>query len=116
VNSLNQDFISTVKSHAVQDGFIKVTDSPLTSLSSEQKVALNRKGNELFNNGKISEASRIFMTTGYSDGLTRVGDSFMKKNQPLTALKFYCLAKNKNKCEPIYEKIAGTIGLLFKEG
>jgi hypothetical protein len=56
------------------------------------------------------------MTTGYSDGLTRVGDSFMKKNQPLTALKFYCLAKNKNKCEPIYEKIAGTIGLLFKEG
>ncbi len=114
--SSDKSFISEIQSHSIPDGFIKVTDSPLTSLSSEQKVALNRKGNELFNNGKISEASRIFMTTGYSDGLTRVGDSFMKKNQTLTALKFYCLAKNKNKCEPIYEKIAGTIGLLFKEG
>lgn len=115
MNSSSDSFICAVQTHTIPDGFIKVTDSPLSALSSEQKVALNRRGNELFNSGKINEASRIFMTTGYSDGLTRVGDSFMKKNEPLRALKFYCLAKNRNKCEPIYEKIARTIGLLFKE-
>ena len=104
-----KSFLSTVEPHRIPDGFIKVTDSPLQTLSSEQKVALNRKGNELFNSGKVNEASRIFITTGYSDGLTRVGDVFMKKNQSLTALKFYILAKNKKKCESIYETIANVI-------
>ena len=90
-------FLTAVESNRLSDGFIKITDSPLTSLSSEQKVILNRKGNELFNNGKIQEAARIFITTGYSDGLTRVGDLLSKKNQSLKALKFYILAKNKKK-------------------
>lgn len=115
VRNLKQDLLSEVNSHKIQDGFIKVTDSPLQALSSEQKVMLNRKGNELFNNGKINEASRIFITTGYSDGLTRVGDTFMKKNQSLEALKYYILAKNKNKCEPIYEKMAQALSVLVKE-
>ena len=110
-----KNLLSEVSSHKIPDGFIKVTDQPLGALSSEQKVMLNRKGNELFNNGKIDEASRIFITTGYSDGLTRVGDTFMKKNQSLSALRFYILAKNKNKCEPIYEKMANTISVLVKE-
>jgi len=108
-------FLTAVESNRPSDGFIKVTDSPLTPLSSEQKVILNRKGNELFNNGKIQEAARIFITTGYSDGLTRVGDLLSKKNQSLKALKFYILAKNKKKCEAIYEKIAKVISVLEKE-
>ncbi len=108
-------FLSTVESHRNAGGFIKVTDSPLQTLTSEQKVALNRKGNELFNNGRTEEAARIFITTGYSDGLTRVGDVYSKKNQSLKALKFYILAKNKNKCESIYEKIAQIISRLQKE-
>ena len=65
--------------------------------------------------GKIQEAARIFITTGYSDGLTRVGDLLSKKNQSLKALKFYILAKNKKKCEAIYEKIAKVISILEKE-
>ena len=36
-------------------GFIKVTDEPIKSLTSQQKVILNRKGNILFNNGDIEE-------------------------------------------------------------
>lgn len=110
-----KSFVNAVDSHRFSEGFIKVTDSPLGALSSEQKVALNRKGNELFNGGKIQEASRIFITTGYSDGLTRVGDFFSKNNQSLKALKFYILAKNKKKCEVIYEKIAKVISILEKE-
>lgn len=114
VNS-EKSFAAAVDSHGFSGGFIKVTDSPLVALSSEQKVALNRKGNELFNSGRVLEASRIFITTGYSDGLTRVGDFFSKKNQSLKALKFYILAKNKKKCDFIYEKIAKVISILEKE-
>ena len=87
------------------EGFIKVTDAPVSSLNSEQKVILNRKGNELFNQGNIEGARRIYTTTGYSDGLTRVGDKYMESNQSIKALKQYVLAHNKGKSEAIYEKM-----------
>lgn len=114
-NLSREKFLSSVESHKIPDGFIKVTDSPIATLTSAQKAALNRKGNELFNSGKIAEASRIFMATGYSDGLTRVGDSYLKKDKSLEALRFYFLAKNKRKSGPICEKIASIISLLLRE-
>ena len=95
-------------------GFIKVTDEPIKSLTSQQKVILNRKGNILFNNGDIEQARRIFTATGYSDGLTRVGDAYMKKNESLKALKAYYLAHNKRDSEPIYKTIAAVISSLLK--
>ena len=96
-------------------GFIKVTDQPVKTLTSEQKAILNREGNILFNEGKTEEARRIDTTTGYSDGLTRVGNLYMEKNQTLKALKQYILAHNKAKAEPIYEKIAQVISSVIKE-
>lgn len=97
------------------NGFIKVTDNPVNSLNSEQKVILNRKGNILFNQGQIEAARRIFITTGYSDGLTRVGDKYLEKDESIKALKQYVLAHNKSKAEPIYEKLAQVIAALLKE-
>ena len=41
-------------------------------MTEKERVALIRKGNELYNAGKIEEAIRIFTATGYKDGLTRV--------------------------------------------
>lgn len=105
---------STLSAHCIPDGFIKVTDKPIKGLSSEQKVALNRKGNVLFNEGKYDAACRIFVTTGYSDGLIRIGDLYMKQNRSLTALKYYLLANNKAKSEALYQKIAGIISILLK--
>jgi len=96
--------------------FIKVTENALTPLSSEQKVVLNRRGNQLFNEGFINEAQRIFITTGYSDGLTRVGDYYAAKNNTLEALRMYCLAKNKRKSEPIIDSLVQLIrGLMDTE-
>ena len=96
--------------------FIKVTENALTPLSSEQKVVLNRRGNQLFNAGFINEAQRIFITTGYSDGLTRVGDYYAAKNNTLEALRMYCLAKNKRKSEPIIDSLVQLIrGLMDTE-
>ena len=93
--------------------FIKVTENALTPLSSEQKVVLNRRGNQLFNEGFINEAQRIFITTGYSDGLTRVGDYYAARNNTLEALRMYCLAKNKRKSEPIIDSLVQLIRVLI---
>lgn len=94
-------------------GLIKSTDSPVKKLSGEQKAALNRKGNVFFNEGDIDSARRIFITTGYSDGLSRVGDIYASKGKELEALKMYWLAHNKRKAEPIIKKMALIIESLL---
>ncbi len=103
-----------IKNHKSVGGFIKSSDSPLDTLTSEQKVLLNRKGNVLFNEGDVHNAKRLFITTGYSDGLNRIGDVYKKDSKDLEALKFYFLAHNKAKSEPIIENIAAVISLLLK--
>lgn len=113
--SLEEKFIATVHEKKIPEGFIKVTDNPVDGLNSEQKVILNRKANIMFNNGNIEDARRIFITTGYSDGLTRVGDYYMNKNESLKALKAYYLAHNKRDSEPIYENIAKVISKIIEE-
>lgn len=109
------DFKDVLQEKEIPDGFIKVTDKPLAGLSSEQKALLNRKGNVFFNEGKIEDARRIFLTTGYSDGLIRVADVYAKEKRGLDALKLYVLAHEQAKAEPLYEKIASTIGELLKD-
>ena len=96
-------------------GFIKIPDTPVASPSAGQKAALNRTGNTLFNKGDIEQARRIFTTTGYSDGLTRVGDAYAKKNEPIKALKQYVLAHNVKKSEPIYECMARVISAVLEK-
>jgi hypothetical protein len=96
-------------------GFIKTTDAPLTQLTAEQKAQLNRQGNVFFNDGNIEGAKRIFVSTGYSDGLTRIGDHYMKEHKELDALKFYLLAHNKRRADSLIQKAAELISLLLKE-
>ena len=112
--SLEKKFAETIQEKEIPEGFIKVTDNPVGGLSSEQKVILNRKANIMFNNGNIEDARRIYITTGYSDGLTRVGDYYMNNKQSLKALKAYYLAHNKRDAEPIYEDLAQIISTLLK--
>lgn len=107
-------FLDEINKKQDSQGFIKVTDSPVLNLNSEQKVVLNRKGNVLFNQGNIEGARRIFTTTGYSDGLTRVGDKYKEKNNDLDALKQYILAHNKNKTDDICTQIASVISKILQ--
>ena len=111
---VQEQFDATIREKQIPDGFIKVTDNPVDGLTSEQKVILNRKANAMFNAGNIEDARRIYITTGYSDGLTRVGNYYMDKNEGLKALKAYYLAHNKRDAEPIYESIANVISTLLK--
>jgi len=110
-----EKFINALNDQKLSDGFIKVTDNPVSGLTSEQKVILNRKANTMFNSGNIEDARRIFITTGYSDGLTRVGDYYMNNKQGLKALKAYYLAHNKRDAEPIYETLAQIISALLRQ-
>lgn len=87
-------------------GLIKTSDFPVQNLDGEKKAALNRKGNAFFNQGEIELAKRIFITTGYSDGLSRIGDYYAKKGQEIDALKYYWLAHNRRKADPLIHKLA----------
>jgi hypothetical protein len=112
---VEKKFVESLQQKKIPDGFIKLTDNPVAGLSSEQKVILNRKANTMFNNGNIEDARRIFITTGYSDGLSRVGNHYLEKKQSLKALKAYYLAHNNREAEPIYEQIAKVITKLLNE-
>ena len=112
---MKDDLKKQIDSKQGAQGFIKVTDKPVEGLNDQQKVALNRKANALFNEGKYEMAERIFITTGYSDGLTRVGDIYYEKNEYIKALRLYLLAHNKRKSEPIFEKISGVLSVMIKD-
>ncbi|MDR1466074.1 MAG: hypothetical protein LBI40_00415 [Treponema sp.] len=90
-----------------ENSFIK-TDQKLP-ITSAQKVTLNRKGNILFNEGNIEEAKRIFLTTGYSDGLSRIGDHYKRQGKPLDALRMYWKAPDRNKAETIIVQLSAII-------
>ena len=98
---------------ANNDGLIK-SSAPL-ELNSEQKAKLNRRANELFNSGDVVSAGKIFATTGYSAGLTRVGDYYMQQNDKLTALHYYILAKNTNNADILINEVTQVVRMLLSE-
>ncbi len=104
-----------IKNHPSSGGFIKSSEQPIGMLSAEQKVQLNRRGNVLFNEGDIDGAKRLFLTTGYSDGLNRIADLYKKNGDDLSALKLYTLAHNKNQADNIIQKIAAVVSTLLEE-
>ena len=94
--------------------FLKNT-SPGPKVGSADKAALNRKGNILFNSGDIESARRIYLTTGYSDGLTRVGDSYRSQGRMMDALRMYWIAPDKSKAEAIIMKLSVIIQNLIHD-
>jgi len=93
--------------------FVKTTVP--SSVEGSDKAALNRRGNVLFNSGDIEGARRIFMTTGYSDGLSRVGDYYKSQNRLVEALRMYWIAPDRTKAGPLIEQLSGIIKALIEE-
>lgn len=96
-----------------QNTFIKTTARP--TIDGTQKAALNRKGNILYNSGDMEGARRIFLTTGYSDGLVRIGDYYNSKGRSLDALKMYWIAPDKHKAESIILQLSVVIQNLIHD-
>jgi hypothetical protein len=91
-NLLDDELLGKFEDEAV---FLKGTAR--APVESSQKAALNRRGNDLFNRGCIEDARRIFITTGYSDGLSRIGDYYKKEGRMVDALRMYWTAHDKKK-------------------
>jgi hypothetical protein len=96
-----------------QNVFLKTVKRP--SIDSAQRAALNRRGNILYNEGDIEGARRIFLTTGYSDGLVRIGDFYKAKGRKLDALRMYWIAPDRKKSEPIIMELSALIQNLIHE-
>jgi hypothetical protein len=94
-------------------GFQKTTRSRI--IDSSQKAALNRQGNALLNSGQVEEARRIFLATGYSDGLARVGDAYLKAGRSYEALKMYWLAPDRTKAEAVISRLSAIIQKVLQE-
>jgi hypothetical protein len=97
------------------EGLIKTVDLPIGGVEPDRKVKLNRRGNELFNAGDIEAARRIFQTTGYSDGLIRIGDRYLAESRPIDALKMFRLARDDKRSEALIDKAAQVIRKLLDE-
>ncbi|MFP4484888.1 MAG: tetratricopeptide repeat protein [Spirochaetaceae bacterium] len=95
--------------HEPLPGFVKVSKDKRPTLTGEQRSALIRKGNELFNADRIDEARRIFLTAGYSDGLIRLGDHYYRRKQPLEAFKMYRQASATDRSSKMIEQMAGVV-------
>jgi hypothetical protein len=109
------DYKSVFEKVQGQNTFIKTTAKP--EIDGTQKAALNRKGNILYNSGDIEGARRVFLTTGYSDGLVRVGDYYNSKGRPLEALRMYWIAPDRKKADPIIAQLSNVIqNLIHDEG
>jgi hypothetical protein len=100
---------------ASRGGFIRETAKPGVSIDASQKALLNRKGNVLFNEGNIEGARRIFVTTGYSDGLSRIGDYYRKQGKVIDALEMYRIAPDKRKADELAMSIALLIRSMLVE-
>jgi hypothetical protein len=97
-----------------QNEFIKTASPP--SIDDAQKAALNRKGNMLYNAGDIEAARRIFLTTGYSDGLSRIGDYYQSQGRTVDALRMYWIAPDRRKSGPVIARISALLqGLIHEE-
>lgn len=92
-----------------KEGLLKTTVQRPSPLPQEQKAALIRKGNQLFNQGKYELARKIFVTTGYSDGLIRLGDQYMKQSKPLEAFRLYLLAPDARKVEALLARTVAVV-------
>jgi hypothetical protein len=97
-------------------GFFKTTQEKSARISKEQRAALIRRGNELFNKGDFGLAQRIFITTKYSDGLIRIGDWYADGGKPLEALRAYWLAPCPEKAAVLIERIAKVMKQWLSEG
>ena len=90
-------------------GFIKTVNPRVESLTPEQRTALIRKGNVLYNSGDFEKAKRIFLTTGYSDGIIRLGDKSLEEKDFYEALRLYKIAPAREKADALIEKMANAL-------
>ncbi len=97
------------------EGFLKVTRPAAPAVSLETKVQLIRKGNELFTQGQVEQAKKIFVATRYSDGMIRLGDLYDGQKDYLSAFQMYKLAPAPDRAEAMIQKLTAVLKNWLKE-
>ncbi|MBI4976457.1 MAG: hypothetical protein HZC28_03185 [Spirochaetes bacterium] len=81
----------------------------MADLDETTKAALVRKGNDFYNQGKMIDAHRCYLTAGYKSGIEKIGDHyFYEERQPLIALRYYFIVKSERtnkKVDEIFERM-----------
>ncbi len=98
-----------------REGFLKVTRPPAPEMSSEQKVQLIRKANELFGRGELEQAKKIFVSTRYSDGMIRLGDLYARQKDYLSAFQMYKMAPAPDRAEAMILNLTAVLKNWIKE-
>ena len=99
----------TIFNSMPKKGFIKVPKIGTVNITSNEKVILVRKANELMNNKNYIGAKRIYLAIGYSAGLIRLGDYYESSGSPLEALKMYKAAEAHTQLENLSKKMADVL-------
>ena len=76
---------------------------------SATRALLVRKGNQFFNEGKYAKAEKIFVTVDYKDGMTRLGDYFLKQKDLYNACRMYFMADDQKKIDAFCEKAVNVL-------
>lgn len=97
-----------------KEGFIKIPKSGTVNITSQERVILVRKANELMNKKSYIEAKRIYLAIGYSAGLIRLGDYYENSGNSLEALKMYKAAGAQTKLEHLSKKMADVLSIWIK--
>ncbi len=92
-----------------REGFLKVVAPAKTVVDPARKAALIRKGNQILNEGDVETARKIFLTLGYSDGISRVGDYYYRKCDYFEAYRLYTLAPAPEKRAELIGRMAGVV-------
>lgn len=87
-------------------GFVKTAGPAKPALTGEQKAQLIRRANELFNKGDFGMAERIYIATGYSDGMVRMGDTHFRQQRYREAMRLYMLAPAPDRVSRLARRMA----------
>lgn len=91
----------------------------MADIDESTKAALIRKGNELYNKGKIADAYRCYVTAQYQAGIEKIGDYyFYTERMPLVALPYYFKVKTERankKVDEIFERMVFAFKKLLRE-
>ena len=94
---------------------IKKGNDQKKKVDSSTRAQLIRKGNQFFSEGKIEAAEKIFITIDYKDGLVRLGDYYLKKNDLYKTAEMYFLSENKSKINAFCIRSAKIIEKFLNE-
>jgi hypothetical protein len=94
---------------------IKKGNSNKKKVDSSTRVQLIRKGNEFLTSGNIEAAEKIFIAVDYKDGLTRLGDYYLKNNNLYKCAEMYFISENKSKIDAFSKRCALVIEKYLKE-